>query len=326
DTSAGLAVKCGSWTLASVKLALELSGPAPWNAKGKASFKFLFVEVNVDFNKTWGKKQTISGRKYIEVVPLFTENFHRNGNWKTISGDIVDGLVGMIRIDDPFQDEKDGDEYSVIRNLVVQPSDVISFSQDAVPLERDMLRYGEAHPGDALNIKLKNVNIGGKDVGYSETTSSFAPSLITPLTEKEKLKAPSYENMKAGFVLKTSFGMETGNAAALDPMRMELDYDDAAWEKWKEYVDALEKRASSASTRTSAAAVKPPAPTPPDAIQGRNSEWWRLNKKIGKAPASKASFRRMTNGFKRYTLEMDKKINGNMSEKINDLMETLSGK
>ena len=46
DIAAKLAVKAGGRTLLSISLALTLSGPRPWRARGRASFSILFFDVS----------------------------------------------------------------------------------------------------------------------------------------------------------------------------------------------------------------------------------------------------------------------------------------
>ena len=362
DVTVSIAAKCGNWTLASIKLALALSGPAPWNAKGEASFSFLFIKIDVGFNKTWGKKQTISDKKYIEVVPQFTKNFHETGNWKITSGDIVDGLVSLFQPDVAYGESPE-DEPPPIMDLVMQPSDRLSFSQSAVPLRTKMLRYGEAFPGDAQEIELQELKIGGVELNsgdYRETTSSFAPSLIRPLEESEKLRLPSYENMTAGFELSASFGMEKGAGLKMSMAPIDKKCENAAWIKWRSLLDGSGKYTVSASISPAAdvktdsgvsvksvltiAGLTPDRPAASDnlsllpessqlsdSVKGRKADWQRLSEILKPAKprpgetaekisvSSRATLRRMNNGFKRYTRELDVKMNRKLDNLIDKL-------
>ncbi len=51
DIAAKLAVKAGGRTLLSVSLALTLSGPRPWRARGSASFSILFFDVSFSLRR-----------------------------------------------------------------------------------------------------------------------------------------------------------------------------------------------------------------------------------------------------------------------------------
>ena len=305
EVGAGVSVKCGSWTLLSLTLRFALSGPAKWHVEGTASFWFLFIKIGVDFSKTWGKSQSVSNKKYIEILPIYVENFHENNNWKIISGDIVDNLVKTIKIDSS--------------NLVMHPSAILSFTQSAVPLNEDMTCYGEAYPGDAQKIIIKGINIGDETIDYTETVTSFAPTLIRKLSKEQKLKAKSYQNMGAGFELKEGFGLEKGPGEEIEP-KMELICQDINWEHWIEY--------AAANVKPDKVIAKTPAVDEKKVVienQDRITDSQRLYIGIKDAAASgsfvsKASFRRTAEGFRRYTLA----LNRSMSKKINDSIEELS--
>ena len=306
DFGASLAVKCGGWTLLSVSLYMSLSGPAPWNAKGKASFTFILIPIKVSFDLSWGKAQTTSSRKYIEVLPLYTENFYDNSNWKVIPGDLIDGLVAIKKVEGP--------------DLVMQPSDLLSFNQSAVPFDQDMVRYGEDSPGDARKITLKEVKIGGVKADFNHINSSFAPTLIRELNKDEKLKAPSYENMRAGFELKTGFGMEKGDGI-VDAPGYEIKYQDIDWSRWEQYANSSDKDKPAKMRKL---AITPVSKSKAPNLQKkwdarRRSDSQRLSDNISEAPLPRVSFRRDRTGFKRYTLELDRLLSRPMDHLMDEL-------
>jgi hypothetical protein len=313
---------------------MALSGPAPWNAQGKAEFTFLLIPIKVSFDKTWGKKQTLSNRKYIDLLPILAQNFNdsnndeesdndgdsgRNGNWRIISGDIVDGLVRVI--------EFCGDD------LVMQPSDRLSFSQSAIPFGQNMVHYGEALPGDAKKIELVNVNMGldddSEDLEIERTKSAFAPTLIRELNEKEKLKSPSYVDMEAGFNLNVGSIPKRGEAEKLKTGVIVPLYQQINWDRWEQDVANLNKKedARPDSTTTAAPVTHPLAVKTVLArekkVSSRRTDDQRLADKLdGKIPVSRASFRKTNNGFNRYTRELDK----NMNNKLDHLFKQLDKK
>ncbi|MDL2228320.1 hypothetical protein LJC30_05475, partial [Odoribacter sp. OttesenSCG-928-L07] len=190
DIRAGVAVKVAGITLLSLNLALGLSGPARWNAKGTASFWFLFIKIEIGFNLHWGKSQSDTSKELIDVYPIFVENFENKNNWQLISSDITDGMVTIVKLSDQI--------------IVMQPSDTLAFSQDAVPLKQQMSCYGEGSLGDIQKIEMKSIKIGDFKLNsqdYVERSASFAPSMVRELTNDEKLVAPSYEDMESGFEL-----------------------------------------------------------------------------------------------------------------------------
>jgi len=297
---AGLAVKIGKLTLFSIKLSFELNGPARWNAKGTASFWFLCAKIPIDFDITWGKKQEVSNKKYIEIYPLYSKSYEDNNNWEVIQSDLTDNLVVMDKIDS--------------RDLVMQPSDRLSFTQHAVPLNQDMARYGEAYPGDMEKISLRKVKIAGAEVDYRKTVASFAPSLIRELDGEEGLHIPSYENMEAGFVLATGFGMEKGAGEEITPKIGKDWQKNIAWERWLKYASDEEAKAKAAAKTPVSTAVKktiPPETKERQRIrrETRTTDSQRLAAKTGKTSVSRVSFRRTETGFKRYIRELDQAMN-----------------
>jgi hypothetical protein len=240
DIGVKVAAKLGKITLLSISLEFALSGPAQWNAKGKAEFKILFIKFKVNFNKTWGKSAAVEQRQLIVLLPQFRDNYldETNRNWKITSGDIIDGLVEIIKFDEG--------------ELVMQPSDRISFSQDLLPLEKKIIRYGEAIPSDIKEITLKSLIINdGEPItegasGWEQTTSYFAPTLISKLDDNSKLKAPSFEKMKAGFSLTASCVEKDGGNKGFGTNFDERIEED--WESWIAYIEWVKLKNQSEST------------------------------------------------------------------------------
>ena len=190
DMSAGLAVKIGSCTICSVELAFELSGPAQWHAKGKASFWVLLIKIKVSFNYTWGKKQVTSDTTTIDVLPLFRDEFMRDSNWTVISSDLTDNMVTLQK---PNKND-----------LIVMPSDILVFNQSTVPLKEEMQCYGEKEIS-GLNKLEPTFSIEDQSIDCNEK-ASFAPSLIKKMSDSEKLTSPSYVEFNSGFKITNDNG------------------------------------------------------------------------------------------------------------------------
>jgi len=298
DIGAGVSVKCGGWTLMALRLDFALSGPAQWNARGKASFWFLFIKINVGFNYSWGRKPIDANRELIALLPQFRDNYYDldNLNWKITSGDIVEGLVELVKFKKT--------------DLVMQPSDRLSFNQDFLPLEEEMVRHGEAIPSDVTKIELKSLNINGEKLTENEweqTTSFFAPTLIRKLEDKEKLKAPSFEKMKAGFVLTASYSENNGGNTLSDPSKIEVGFDEVNWKNWQNYADSIPNPPFTLQT------IKHYPPT------NITAAMLQLDAKLDKIPNTRASMRRTGRGFQRHILAMEL----NLSQKVDDLIELL---
>lgn len=209
---AGFKAKYKRWTLASVNLDFTLSGPAPWNVKGKASFKILFFKVSVKFNKTWGQKQSESQISYIDIYELFSEEYLKFENWKIISSGKEDHFVQLANIREDTDD------------VILEPFDGIGFQQSTIPLNTEILQYGESvkpkkYSGIVwLNTKLGNLNLA--DNNLINTHYDFAPSLFFELSESEKLSLPSYVKMDNGIEI----SKELNTAEVTDFANEEIEY------------------------------------------------------------------------------------------------------
>ena len=344
DISAKVAAKLGKITLLSISLSFELSGPGQWNAKGQAEFKILFIKCKVNFNKSWttgGKKNEIEQRQIVILLPQFTDNFLDidNRNWKITSGDIVDGLVEIIKFDE--------------KELVMQPSDRISFSQDFLPLDREMVRYGEAIPGDVMKIELKELSINDeKTTEWKQTTSHFAPTLINKLDDNNKLKAPSFEKMNAGFVLTASHGEQKGAYGTYGEEY--ANEHEENWDRWKAYLAWLKTQSQTGGTQGPSqpplflqmpniylqfgiTTIASPVQLTPIIVGGINTGSFfttgsitymqtaglmQLSARLRKFTPAKPSLRKTDTGFMRHTLAAEAKL----GRKVDGLIEQLDCK
>ncbi|MCQ2148169.1 MAG: hypothetical protein MJZ16_11755, partial [Bacteroidales bacterium] len=310
DAGIGVSVKCGSWTLMSLSLDLDVSGPAPWRVKGNASFWFILVKIKVSFDKSWGKKQKIGEKGTTGVFALYSNNFEDSRNWTVISTDMSEGLVVLA--------EYTGTE------LMMSPSDTLMFNQTEVPLDQKMEKFGETVP-DCQSINLKSI-----EVAMGQTTTeiknvqtikdSFAPSVFKNMKEDEKLSSPSYVKMNSGFKLKEGGESRTGNFKKVDsPADKTIESLDIA--TWREAI--------AYASKTSVGTDKKSEPVlPKELALSHYSSFKSKPGKVAKEVQSvkgrtfKASSRRTNDGFRRYIAAMDGSICQDMSELKAKLNET----
>lgn len=220
DAGCGVKVVLFGETLLSIDLYLEVSGPAPWHIAGKAKFTIIFT-FHVEFSETWGKSQEVSEEQYIELLPIMAEAFENDNNWTVIRNDLIDGLVSV------YLPEEDV--------FAMSPSDTVAFSQEMLPLDEDYEKYGEATPHDARRIEIEKIWFeGDQEATYVDTTTSFAPTMIQKMSEKEKLAAPSYVEMNAGFELTAGADTLNGDGTLMDSTEIDLDVQGGIdWSKWQ---------------------------------------------------------------------------------------------
>ena len=282
DMKAGLAVKVGSKKICSIDLAFELGGPAPWHAKGKASFWLLFIKISVHFDHTWGKKQVASDRKRIDILPIFTKELSQKSNWRFISSDLTDNMVSLVKFDE--------------KSFVLQPSDTISFNQSAVPLDTQIECYGEDDVNDYEKISIASISIGSGSIlkdNIEDEKSSFAPSLINNLDEDQKLSQPSFVSKTGGFKLTAGFDENKGSPcdkkigyeAEYSISKDTEDYN-ASLKRW----NAISKTLQNESTGTTKTVMTSKR------MSSSNSKF---------AKVTRGSSRRTASGFNRFVNQLD---------------------
>lgn len=220
DIEAGMAVMIGSSRLMSIDLALALSGPRPWHAKGKAKFYFLFIPINVGFDVTWGNKQQSLPNKQIEVLKLLEEQINNLSNWTVDESSRGDSDVILLN-------EKTESEN---KTLVLSPNGILSFNQSAIPMEMEMELCDNAVPTDCNQVMIDQVIINGntyqiinestgedkddtlKKSAIGETIKAdFAPALYLQMDNDKKLESPSYVQYVSGFTMKNGNDRKIGN-------------------------------------------------------------------------------------------------------------------
>ena len=283
DMAAGLAVKVGSKKICSIDLAFELGGPAQWHAKGKATIKILFIKVSVHFDQTWGKKQVASDRKRIDILPLFTKELTQKNNWKFISSDLTDNMVSLVQFDE--------------KSFVLQPSDTISFSQSAVPLNTEIKCYGEDDVNDYGKIRIASIKIGSnysiKQDNIESEYASFAPSLIENFDDQQKLTQPSFKLMDSGFKLSAGFDEKDGSKHEKIP----------AYEEEYTITDEKVERLSVKTWRSLASNQESTIAIPKTNAESNSEENHSSNRRYSKI--TRGSSRRSASGFNRFVNQLD---------------------
>lgn len=219
DIEAGMAVMIGSCRILSVDLALSLSGPRPWHAKGKAKFYILLMPIDIDFDITWGEKKQELPNKQIEVLPLLQEQVENLSNWSVDEKSRRDYDVILIQAKaETTIEDKDKKE----KNLVLSPNGTVTFNQSAIPMEMEMQLCNNAVPTDCNEFVLDKVILNGNEYEiinktklFDETNdneklcrsvgetiqSDFAPALYCQMDNDEKLRSASYVQYASGFTM-----------------------------------------------------------------------------------------------------------------------------
>ena len=302
DIGAGVAVKLGSVTLLSISVDLSLGGPAPWHAKGSGKFTVAFITFKVKFNKTWGKKQQISDIQYLDLLPVFAKSFEEPSNWTVVTTDLIDNLVTVL----PYS----GTE------LLMNSCDSLKFDQKDIPLDRKMDKFGEAKPGDIEKLSLSRIGINDpngsgsakvnwlKESEYSQTSMSYAPSLVTEMSQEEKLSSPSYVDMNSGFRLQCGERTLNGPVKQSDASKIDWRVEEVDWDKWTANAAKLSTDATPAPAGSAGNVIV--ISLAPKASQAATAGGGIKEVVVNSDPRKRPSSRRSPAGFDRYIRQMDK--------------------
>jgi len=204
---AGLEVKIGSTTLFSITLDFELQGPTPWHAKGTASFSILFFTIKVHFDAEWGDKNSVE-LPAIAVLPKAMEALQLDNNWTT---ELPLNRTTLVTTKEVKAEPG---------KIVLQPFGSFKVSQTILPVAQVLEKFGENQPADIKQVDITQVKIGSKIVSKEYPVEAFAPAMFKKLDDKQKLSAPSYENMKSGIKV-----TETNEISVISKANRKVEYE-----------------------------------------------------------------------------------------------------
>lgn len=177
--------------LFSIKLRLKLSGPAPWNARGKATLSidlWLFsIDISVDFDVTWGEADNLK-MPPVEAMPILVSEFDKADNWKAQIPPSANLLVTLRKLDETAE------------KLVLHPIGTLQISQRAMPLNIPIDKIGNREVTDARQLSVR-VNTATLHSTGIEPQEKFAIGQFQNLSDAEKLSRPSFQDNDAGIEL-----------------------------------------------------------------------------------------------------------------------------
>ena len=199
---AGVELLRGSTVLMSIHLELTLSGPTPWRARGKASFKVLFVSISVGFDISWGDDRKIELPASDARGPLRAALADPR-NW---SAALPPGAEHVASLG-PGPDAGD--------SAIVHPLGQLSVRQRVAPLGLTITRFGSGPPLHWNRFEVTAVRLGGQAVDHPAVQDRFARGQYFQLSDDEQLSRSAFEPMDAG-VLVGGAGERAGHRSALE--------------------------------------------------------------------------------------------------------------
>ena len=189
DMAADLALKRGTSTLLMVNVAMTLSGPSPWHARGRATFEVLFIKFTVAFDVTVGERPLPPPQPAVDVRKRLVEALQDPRNW---SVNLPAGAIPMVT----FR------KASASAGVLVHPLGSLAVQQRVVPLGVEIARYGTATVEGERRFDVTEVRLNGSTVfaaARSPVMDSFAPGELFHLSNDEQLSRPAFEPFQAGF-------------------------------------------------------------------------------------------------------------------------------
>jgi hypothetical protein len=169
-----------------------LSGPAPWQVRGKATFKVLFFKVSVSFNHRFGTEEPGPLPAPVDVLTLLVGAVSDVRNW---SSELAAGEHALVTLREVTGGER----------LRAHPRAQLTVRQRVVPLNVRIDRYGNAPVSGADRFTLEAVRADGSSaalpLGVRRLQDAFALGQYQQMSDDEKLSRRSFEAEDAGLRL-----------------------------------------------------------------------------------------------------------------------------
>ncbi len=187
--AAGAVIRAFGSTLTTVDLALQLSGPEPWYAQGRASFRVIF-RYHVSFDLSVGAAPQAVPAAPVDVRAMLIEALQRPSSW---SGALPPRDSTSVALRDLGLDAG--------ADLLIHPQARFGVQQTVLPLGLQIARYGNRSLKDDGRFVILRVRIGGAEAQQESVVALFAPAQYLEMTAAEKLVAPAYQAFDAGLTV-----------------------------------------------------------------------------------------------------------------------------
>lgn len=215
DLSLSARIKFKGKKLAGVALALSLSGPAPYHARGKANFSLLLWDVSVKFNKTWGRSRPASLPE-VDPWPQLAASLSKSSNWSTVLPASSSALESLRSLEAESNADK----------LILHPLGTLEIRQQVLPFNLQIEKLGNARLVQSRSFEIDRFLIlaAGQEVeeinvealSHEAVYGQFARGQYLYLSDADKLSLPAFEPLEAGVQLRARelrfFGVQEAKA------------------------------------------------------------------------------------------------------------------
>lgn len=186
-----IALRQGGKLLMSIQLEMTLTGPTPWQVRGKATFSILGFSQSVAFDARIGNEAPPPPLTPVPVMDDLVKALADPRNW---TSELPRGEHPLVS----FRDAK------LAEARLVHPLATLTVRQRVVPLDVPISRYGSTRPSDGNRFSISVVGPDGAAAPLDAVplTDAFAPAQFQEMSDADKLTKPSFVQMTSGY----SFG------------------------------------------------------------------------------------------------------------------------
>jgi hypothetical protein len=210
DLTAGVDLRVGGSTIASVHLDGKVSGTAPWHVSGDASVSLLFFDISVHVDEQWG--DTATAVPPPDPAQLVLAAFQDPESWS--------GAVGADAGAPATMAPAPSDAGTAV---LLEPAGALRVTQRVAPLGQAITRFAGMPLGSSLTLAIGAVDVLGA-TGTSAATEEFALAQFEDLTDDQKLSLPAFTRFDAGVEIGGD-GIDLGQSARPRAVPTTLAYD-----------------------------------------------------------------------------------------------------
>lgn len=179
---------------------LNLKGPNPFKIKGKVWVTVFGIDVDFPISHTWGNAQSLPPATADPAVVLLQAIEASRGFEPLPAAGLLDAVI--------FADDD-------ATNAAINAAGGARLAQRAVPLAIRIDKVGEAQiVGGGATMDLKVYALSGTEVPLAATRLDFVRGHFWKISDADKLRAPVFEQHKAGFDVSAG-GLVANTGAAI---------------------------------------------------------------------------------------------------------------
>jgi hypothetical protein len=189
-----------------IKLRIDLSGPTPWDARGRASFEICHCDFDVDFHKTWGRDDK-ARVPAIDPRPALLAALNRPESWGTAlppDSAMVEALRSLEPKAPAATTVVTATPPPAPAAVLVHPTGRLEVRQKVAPLGIKLDQFGTAPVAGHNEFRLVGpANGGDPEFKPQPLDELFARAQFEEMSNKKKLSIPSFEKMQGGVSIGT---------------------------------------------------------------------------------------------------------------------------